>query len=169
MRGAPHKGLAWVIRRIRSRMFAATSGLPGRRRDFPGPMPGESSAVPTDDCVGLNYLETSPPAGPESVQHNPQEPVAAVEAQATRRVLLENRKLVAKREYLCLQGSTGSKTGGYRSKKGNERELIVVATMISRMARTPVFSDRTEFSVTTGRNSCIRAYGWRIVISPMIP
>src|SRR5215467_2419397 len=30
MRGAPHKGLAWLMRRIRSRMFAATSGLPGR-------------------------------------------------------------------------------------------------------------------------------------------
>src|SRR5580700_6676 len=34
MRGAPHKGLAWLMRRIRSRMLAATSGLPGRRRDF---------------------------------------------------------------------------------------------------------------------------------------
>jgi hypothetical protein len=76
-------------------------------------MPGESSAVPTKDGVGLNYLETSPPARPESVQHNPQEAVQAVEAQATRRVLLEDRKLVAKREDLRLQGSTGSKTGGY--------------------------------------------------------
>jgi len=76
-------------------------------------MPGERSAVPTEDGVGLNYLETSPPAGPASVQHNPQEAVAAVEAQATRRVLLANRKLVAKREDLRLQGSTGSKTGGY--------------------------------------------------------
>lgn len=37
-----------------------------------------------------------------------------------RRVLLENRKLVTKREYLCLQGSTGSKTGGYQSEKGDE-------------------------------------------------
>jgi len=34
MRGAPQKGLAWLMRRIRSRMLAATSGLPGRRRDF---------------------------------------------------------------------------------------------------------------------------------------
>jgi len=85
-------------------------------------MPGERSAVPTEDGVGLNYLETSPPAGPESVQHNPQEPVAAVEAQATRRVLLENRKLVAKREDLRLQRSTGSKTGGYKSKKGRRKE-----------------------------------------------
>jgi len=36
-----------------------------------------------------------------------------VEAQATRRVLLANRKLMAKREDLRLQGSTDSKTGGY--------------------------------------------------------
>jgi len=76
-------------------------------------MPGESPAVPTEDGVGPHYLETSPPAGPASVQHNPQEAVAAVEAQATRRVLLASRKLVAKREDLRLQGSTGSKTGGY--------------------------------------------------------
>jgi hypothetical protein len=66
-----------------------------------------------EDGVGLNYLETSPPAGLESVQHNPKEPVAAVEARATWRVVLANRKLVAKREDLRLQGSTGSKTGGY--------------------------------------------------------
>jgi hypothetical protein len=42
----------------------------------------------------------------------PQEPVAAVEVQATRRALLKNRKLVTKREDLGLQGSTCSKSGG---------------------------------------------------------
>src|SRR5437763_16401032 len=89
MRGAPHKGLAWRMRRIRSRMFAATSGLPGKAARFPSPMPGESSAVPTEDRVGLNHLQTSPPTGPESRQHNSQESVAAVEAQATQGVLLE--------------------------------------------------------------------------------
>jgi hypothetical protein len=76
-------------------------------------MPNESSAVSTEDRVGLNHLQTLPPTGPESVQHNPQEPVAPAEAQAARRVLLENRELVAKREDLRLQGSTGSKTEGY--------------------------------------------------------
>jgi len=65
-------------------------------------MPGESAAVPTENAVGLNYLETSSPTGPASVQHNPQDPVAAVEAQATRRVLLENCKLVTKCEDLGL-------------------------------------------------------------------
>jgi hypothetical protein len=34
-------------------------------------------------------------------------------------------------------------------KKATKRELIVVAIMISRMIGTPVFSDRTEYSVTT--------------------
>jgi hypothetical protein len=34
MRGAPHRGLAWLMRRMRSRISAATSGLPGRCRDF---------------------------------------------------------------------------------------------------------------------------------------
>src|ERR1700739_1704824 len=84
-------------------------------------MPGESSAVPTEDRVGLNHLQTSPPTGPESRQHNPQESVAAVEAQATRGVLLENRQLVTKREDLRLQGRTGSKTGGYQSEKSDEK------------------------------------------------
>jgi hypothetical protein len=65
-------------------------------------MPGESSAVPTEDRVGLNHLETSPPTGPKSVQPNPHEPVAALEAQATRRLLLKDRELVTKREDLRL-------------------------------------------------------------------
>ena len=121
MRGAPHKGLAWLMRRIRSRMCAATNWPSGKAARFPSPMPGESSAVPTEDRVGLNHLQTSPPTGPESRQHNPQESVAAVEAQATRGVLLENRKLVTKRENLRLQGRTGSKTGGYQSEKGDEK------------------------------------------------
>src|SRR6516164_4431845 len=103
-------------------------------------MPGESSAVPTENGVGLNHIETSPPTGPASVQHNPQESVAAVEAQATRRVLLENCKLVAKCEDLRMQGSTRSKSGGYQSEKSaTKRELIVVATMISRLIGTPMF------------------------------
>jgi hypothetical protein len=84
-------------------------------------MPGESPAVATDDRGGLNHVQTLPPTGPESVQHNPQQPVAGVEAQATRRVLLQNRKLVTKHEDLRLHGSTGSKTGADQSEKGDEK------------------------------------------------
>src|SRR5262249_6210016 len=120
MRGAPHKGLAWRMRRIRSRMFAATSGLPGRRRDFMVQCQAKALRMPTENGVGLNHRDIAP-TGPASVQHNPQEPVAAVEAQATRRVLLENCKLVTKREDLRMQGSTRSKSGGYQSEKSDEK------------------------------------------------
>src|ERR1700677_4679330 len=34
MRGAPHNGFAWLRFRIKSRISAATFGLPGRRHDF---------------------------------------------------------------------------------------------------------------------------------------
>src|SRR4029077_7788835 len=37
-----------------------------------------------------------------------------------------------------------------KAKRATKRELIVVAIMISRMIGTSVFSDGTEFSVTTG-------------------
>src|SRR5260370_41934124 len=120
MRGAPHRGLAWHMRRIRLRMFAATSGLPGRRRDFLVQCQAKALRCQRRTVSGLNHLQTSPPTGPESVQHNPQEPVGALEAQATRRVVLENRKLVTKREDLRLQGSTGSKTGGDQREKADD-------------------------------------------------
>ena len=32
--GYSHSGFAWLMRRIKSRISAAMSGLPGRRRDF---------------------------------------------------------------------------------------------------------------------------------------
>jgi hypothetical protein len=59
----------------------APNWITGVRRNFwpsmgvarlQGPMPGESSAVPMDDCVGLNSLQTSPSTGPASVRQNPQ-------------------------------------------------------------------------------------------------
>jgi hypothetical protein len=84
-------------------------------------MPGESSPVPTEHRLGLNHLQASPPTGPESGQQNPQEPVGALEAQALRRILLENRQLVTKGKDLRLQGGTGPKTGGYQGEKGDEK------------------------------------------------
>jgi hypothetical protein len=44
-----------------------------------------------------------------------------VEAQATRRVVLKNRKLVTKRQDLRLQSGTGSKTGDHQSEKSDEK------------------------------------------------
>jgi hypothetical protein len=43
-----------------------------------------------------------------------------------------------------------------KAKRATKREVIVVATMISRMIGTSVFSDPTEFSVTIGGRGCRR-------------
>jgi uncharacterized protein (DUF433 family) len=73
-----------------------------------------------------------------------------VEAQATRRVPLKNRKLVTKREDLASRAARVRKLEASKAKRATKAELIVVATMISRMIGTFVFPDPTEFSVTTG-------------------
>jgi hypothetical protein len=56
---------------------------------------------------------------------------------------------MTKREDLCLQGDTGSKTGGDQSEKGNKKRAHDDTIRISRMIRTSAFSAPTEFSVIT--------------------
>ena len=107
-------------------------------------MPGESFAVPTDDRVGLISR-----VQPDTVDRlTPQEPFAV--GQATRRLGRSARISACK-------AARVRKVEAIKAKKATKGELIVVATMISRMAGTPVFSDRTEFSVFT---AYWFRYGW---------
>jgi hypothetical protein len=76
-------------------------------------------------------VQTTAPTGPPSREQDPQEPVGRLEAQAQRSALLENRELVTKREDLRLQGGTGSKTGGDKSEKGDEKRAHRDRTRIS--------------------------------------
>jgi hypothetical protein len=105
--------------------------------------------MPSNDRIRANDVQTMAPTGLASRQQDPQEPVGALQAQARRRVLLENCELVTKREDLRLQSDTGSKTEGEQSEKGDEKRAHRDSTRISRMIGTSAFSDRTEFSVTT--------------------
>src|SRR5438067_13746400 len=98
------------MRRMRSRMFAAISGLPRRRRDFLVQCQAKALRCQRDR-VGLNQVQTSPSTGPDSQQHNPQEAVAEEEAQAARHVVLQKRNLVTKGEERRLQGGSGPNTG----------------------------------------------------------
>ena len=107
--------------------------------------------MPSDHRIRANHVQTMAPTGPPSREQDPQEPVGALEAQAPRRVLLENGELVAKRENLRLQCDTGSKTRGYQSEKGDDKRVHRDSTRISRMIGTSAFPARTEFSVTTPR------------------
>ena len=69
---------------------------------------------------------------------------------------IAHQRIVAGRRILRNLGrnnnspAAGSKTGCYQSEKGDEKRVHRGTTIISQMVGTPVFSDRTEFSVTTG-------------------
>ena len=131
-----HNGLARLMRWSKPRISALTSGLPGR---FPCPIPGERSALPSDDRSGLHDLQTRAPTGPESRQQNPQNAVGALQAQVTRGVGLENGKLVTKSENFGLQGGADSKTRGNQSQKCDENRV----------------AHGDDYGLTNGRKLCV--------------
>ena len=114
MRGAPHKGLAWLMRRMRSRVSSATSGLPGCCRDLLVQYQVKALRCQRTTVEGCTIcsLGRQPDQQRDSRTHNP---VRALQAQARRSVLVEHGQLVTKGENLSLQGGTGPKTG---SKEG---------------------------------------------------
>src|SRR6202007_1057734 len=101
-----------------------------------GPMPGESSAVPTEDGVGPHYLETSPPAGPASVQHNPQEPVAPGRRKRRGAFFWQTASWWRSARISACRAARVRKLEATKAKRETKRELIVVAAMISRMDET---------------------------------
>jgi hypothetical protein len=106
--------------RIKLRISAATFSLPGRRRDFRVQYHAKALRCQATTVSGrrcANYIAN--PA--TSREQHPQKPVGALEAQRTRRALLENGELMTKRKDLRLQGCTGSKAGGDQQEKGDEK------------------------------------------------
>jgi len=123
MRGAPHKGLAWLMRRMRSRISAATSGLPGRCRDFLVQYQAKALRCQRTTVSGPHDLQAGAPTRPAARQQDPQASVGALQAQARWRVLVEHGQLVTKGENLSLQGSTDPKTGGEESEKSKKNRV----------------------------------------------
>src|SRR5437588_7607847 len=162
MRGAPRKGFAWLMRRIRSRMFEATSGLSGRRRD------GVERCGKLNPLIPLSHGRRKlcgANGGPCRA-----EPSADIAANRTRIATTQPTRIGRSGGSASDAGRSfgeppvgdqarGSPPAGphgvrkleaTKAKRAAKRELIVVATMISRLIGTSLFSDRTEFSVTTG-------------------
>src|SRR5438552_4813103 len=73
--GAPQRGLARLIWRIRSRRSLPIAGRPHRRRLFPCPVELEAPAVPPHHGLGPHHLQGTPPILPEARQHDPEDPV----------------------------------------------------------------------------------------------
>jgi len=74
MRGAPHNGLALLIRRIKARISVPIFGRPGRR-DRRAPMVPKALAMPLDHGRRLDQYHRVDDLRPNPVEPHPQEPV----------------------------------------------------------------------------------------------
>jgi hypothetical protein len=106
--------------------------------------------MPANNCVWLHDVHTSPPAGPQARQQNPEQSIGLLEAEATRRAALEHGDLVAESGDLGLLVGAGLKCRGKQSEQGNEDRTHCENDDDLTNALTFVFSTRTEFSATTG-------------------
>src|SRR6516162_8923624 len=149
MRGAPHKGLAWLMRRIRSRMFAATSCLPGRRRDFLVQCQAKARRCQRRTVSGRTISRHR--RQPDQHRYNTTHKSRSQRWRGKRRgaFLWKTASWWRSARISACKAARVRKVEAIKAKKATKRELIVVATMISRLIGTPLISDRTEFSVTT--------------------
>src|SRR4029077_12815560 len=150
MRGAPHKGLAWLMRRIRSRMFPATSGLPGRRRDFL--VQCQAKARRCQRRTGSGRTISGHRRQPDKHLYNttPQRRSQRWRRKRRGAFFWRTASWWRSARISACRAAPVRKLEATKAKRARKRELIVVATMISRTVGTPAFSDRTEFSVCTG-------------------
>ena len=148
MRGAPHKGLAWLMRRMRSRISAATSGLPGRR-DFLVQYQVKALRASGRRCRaarsagrGANTT-SSAKAGPTTIGRSVAGAGQAARSCGAQRVGDEGRE-----SQLAVRH--GPKTGGEESEKSQPKQSSSWMQPSShQMMVTSAFSDRSEFSVRT--------------------
>jgi hypothetical protein len=129
--GCSHNGFASLMCRIRLRISAATFGLPGSRRDSRVQYQAKALRCQAITLSGHERCEDYGANRATSREQNPQKPVGALEAQTRQRVLLENGKLVTKRDVLRLQGGTVSKAAGDQRQKSDEKKTYRDPTRIS--------------------------------------
>jgi len=116
-------GLAWLMRRMRSRTSVATSGLPGRCRDFLVLYQVKALRCQPDDGRGLHDQQAWAPTRTAAREQHPQPSVGALQAQTRWRILVEHGQLLTKGENLSLQGGAGSKAGGEKSEKSTQNRV----------------------------------------------
>jgi len=120
MRGAPHNGLAWLIRRIKSRISAVVCGLPDGRRDFHVQYKAKALRCQAMTVAGWTICRhrRQPDQNRDNRTHNTRSERLRRKRRGAFR--LENSQLVTKDENFGLQGGTGSKTRGDRGTKAEE-------------------------------------------------
>jgi hypothetical protein len=141
--------LAWLIRRIKSRISAVVCGLPDGHRHFHVQYKAKAFRCQAMTVAGWTICRhrRQPDQNRDNRTHNTRSKRLRRKRRGAFR--LENSQLVTKDENFGLQGGTGSKTRGDRGTKPRRTEVMMETTIILRMTANYAFSDPTEFSVHT--------------------
>src|SRR5882724_2798494 len=119
MRGAPQRGLARLIFRIRFRTSGDTHGRPSKMATLPIPIQSKPLAMPGDDRLRLDKEQCRAPIVPQSRKPDPQDTVSPTETQPTPTArTLQDQKLMPECKNLCLQNSASSETISQREEYG---------------------------------------------------
>src|SRR3989442_9831901 len=100
--GAPQRGLARLIRRIKVSELRADRGPTASASTLPRPVAPEPLPVPAGHGLWPHHLQRIPPALPEPRQHHPEDPVHRRELRP-RLARLPHGELLPKREVLQRQ------------------------------------------------------------------
>jgi hypothetical protein len=121
MRWAPQSGFAVAMRVMRALEFGLdrrpTSGRAAREL---GPVLAETTPLPRQDGIGGYDDEGLPPAGPDSSQADPEQPVRRAELRPILSFACRQRAAGAKR------GSRGRGGGGYRRAPGQWSRRVII-------------------------------------------
>jgi hypothetical protein len=159
MRGAPQKGLAWLMRRIRSRMLAATSGLPGRRRDFLVQCQAKARRCQRRTVSGRTISRHR--RQPDQHRYNTTHKSRSQRWRRKRRgaFFWQTASWWRSARISACRAARVRKLEATKVKRATKRELIVVATMISRMGRNPcVFRSDGVFGMQRRWGSKLHPY-----------
>src|SRR5271165_105586 len=130
-------------------MFAATSSLPGRRCDFLVQCQAKALLCQRRTVSGWTICRHR--RQPDQNRYNTTHKSRSQRWRRKRRgaFFWKTASWWRSARISACRAARVRKLEATKAKRATKRELIVVATMISRMVGTSVFSDRTEFSVTT--------------------
>src|SRR2546428_7364301 len=102
--------LAHLFNQIANRSSEAWSSRTAAR--FPSPIVRKRPPMPAEDCIRLGDAQPAPPAGPETGQPNPQQPVRLPESETTWRALLQDGDLMAESQDVFLSMLSSPPTVG---------------------------------------------------------
>ena len=148
--GAPHNGLAWLMRRIKSRISAVVFGLPGGRRDFHVQYKAKAlrcQAMTVAGCTICRHRR-QPDQNRDNRTHN-------TRSERLRRKLRgafawRTASWCRRARISVCSAARLRKLEAITAQRPTRTEFMRETTMISRMIVNYAFADRTEFSVRTG-------------------